>query len=327
MIWGAFDFPTPPRCTVMATYMNGPYAWRTLRLFGWNNDVLNDVESHILVDCVGNTIAPSSWCSVLGLSSIHTYPAFSAMRIQRPLPWLCAGLAISLICFTRPSLSADIVGKLTPNEHLWDPTQLEIDTRVVLNYGAKGSAYVLKDGSFKIQGVDPGDYLMTIYSRKFLFPFYYVHVPSSDPSSVQIVLHNPSFEPPTLPLHSSLVLPNPLPFKAVASAKYTEEPKKFNLVGMLMGNPMMLLMVGGGALVFMLPKIMSTLDPDALKEMQANQADMQRNMASMQNMDFTSGLSKFLSGAEEPDTNPVAPSSSSSGRRPPGGGGGPKRRR
>lgn len=40
---------------------------------------------------------------------------------------------------------------------------------------------------------------------------------------------------------------------------------------------------------------MSMLDPEALAEVQANQASMQKQMASMQDLDFGSGQDRYLS--------------------------------
>ena len=49
------------------------------------------------------------------------------------------------------------------------------------------------------------------------------------------------------------------------------------------------------------------IDPEALKEVQASQADLHRNMANMQSMDVGASLSKFLAG-DAPSGGAASPS-------------------
>jgi len=231
-------------------------------------------------------------------------------------------LRLSLI-FLPLSLCASITGRIELNDVLSDPSQLEIDARVMLNGGAAGSTYLLSDGSFVLPHIQPGEYIITIYSHLFHFPSYYLLLPSSE--EPQITIYNPSLEAPAQPIHPSLLLPLPLRVRARAPMKYFEDPKTFNLLGMLWGNPMMLLMIGGGAMVFVMPKLMAMMDPESLKEMQENQAEINKNMANMQNIDFTSGLSKFLAGGAEEKGPTIEKGTTATGRKAAGGGG--KKRR
>lgn len=78
-------------------------------------------------------------------------------------------------------------------------------------------------------------------------------------------------------------------------------------------------------MVFVMPKLMAMMDPESLKEMQENQAEINKNMANMQNIDFTSGLSKFLAGGAEEKGPTIEKGTTATGRKAAGGGG--KKRR
>ncbi|KAH8919671.1 hypothetical protein BT69DRAFT_1352942 [Atractiella rhizophila] len=154
--------------------------------------------------------------------------------------------------------------------------------------------------------IDEGTYVLNVLSRTHNFPYYSLTVSSSAPT-IQIAALNPAnvFIPP----HPAQLLPYSSPGGLTIYAggihKFKADPQSFNPIKLLMANPMMLLMVGGAAFVFLMPKLMGNLDPEALKEMQANQADINRSMASFQNIDVTSGLSSFLAGesSSAPDSS------------------------
>lgn len=94
------------------------------------------------------------------------------------------------------------------------------------------------------------------------------------------------------------------PIQLVPTAKIQYEQIKvgFNPIAMLLGNPMYLLMGGMAVFMMIMPKLMSLMDPETLAEVQANQADLHKQMSSIQDMDFTSGFAKILSASSDTET-------------------------
>ena len=87
----------------------------------------------------------------------------------------------------------------------------------------------------------------------------------------------------------------PLLITALVSVNYFQVRPPFSLVGMLMGNPMILMMLVGGCAMVYLPKMMAGLDPEALKELEAAQAASGGN-------DPTSAIKKMF-GMEAKEEN------------------------
>jgi hypothetical protein len=79
----------------------------------------------------------------------------------------------------------------------------------------------------------------------------------------------------------------------------------------------------------------ASIDPEALAEVQKNQAQMHGQVNAMQNLDFTDGISKFLAGNSGGGSGPSAAAAGGAGASGSGsgrsggrqGGGGPQRRK
>ncbi|TPX34649.1 hypothetical protein SmJEL517_g02682 [Synchytrium microbalum] len=64
------------------------------------------------------------------------------------------------------------------------------------------------------------------------------------------------------------VMPYPLVLEVKAKTDYFEKREGFNILGLLM-NPMILMSVVSLLMIFVLPKVMSSIDPETLKELSA----------------------------------------------------------
>jgi len=182
------------------------------------------------------------------------------------------------------------------------------DSSVVLDNGSSGRAFIRADGTFVIHDVASGSYVLSVQDRTFAFPSYKVDIAADDAANpIQVrpfTLGRLSADPSTVPL-----LPYPLVIKPTSRLEYYEKREGFSLWGMIQQNKMILFMVGGIVFAMGMPKLLAMIDPEALKEAQASQADLHRSMQAMQSVDVAGGLSKMLSGG---DTSQAAASSARS---------------
>ncbi|KAJ7293288.1 hypothetical protein C8J57DRAFT_1268643 [Mycena rebaudengoi] len=78
---------------------------------------------------------------------------------------------------------------------------------------------------------------------------------------------------------------------------YFVPAESFNIMGM-MQNPMMLMMLFGGIMVFAMPYLMKNIDPEAMKDIQEQQAKMTSIQSAMASGDLKAGFSALLAGDE-----------------------------
>lgn len=208
-------------------------------------------------------------------------------------------LAVLLLSLLQLGLTAaaTVQGRIAATDVLGNPIlPLSSDTNVVLDKGDAGRALVRADGSFTLQNILPGDYILAVNNRIFTFPSLSVRILGGDgDTTVQVRPHTPGHlpgDPARVP-----TLSYPIQLKASGRFEYYESPQGFSILGMLKQNKMILFMVGGLAFAVGMPKLIALVDPDILKEVQESQAEMHRNLNSAQNMDISGSLSKLLSGA------------------------------
>ncbi|RXK41400.1 hypothetical protein M231_01305 [Tremella mesenterica] len=111
-------------------------------------------------------------------------------------------------------------------------------------------------------------------------------------------VHVQTYQPARLPTPTSIPsLPYPIEIRAMGKENYFIPVGGVNVFGMLK-SPMILMMLFSAGMMFVMPKLMSSmdLDPEMAKEM----AQTRKKMQSMQNMDLVGSLSGMLSGSTEP---------------------------
>lgn len=187
----------------------------------------------------------------------------------------CVLLVLALASLIAPVQSAEVRGQIQTNDALRDVVLLGATTRVQLvpagssQGNRQHSTLVRRDGSFSLQGVQPGTYLLDILSRAQAFHTYRVDVPapaaasaSSDaqgatapgaPGLPQVRIHLPGQS--LSASASAYALPYPLIAAPRAGYDFFTEKEGFNIKAML-ANPMMLMAGAGMLLVFVMPKIM-----------------------------------------------------------------------
>jgi len=147
-------------------------------------------------------------------------------------------------------------------------------SNVVLDDG-RLSGGVMKDGRFVIPDVQPGTYLLSVQSHDHTFDSLRMDITPNDtlPEVHPFVLGTP-FNPV-----STISLPYPITLTPRSKNAYFVPRESFNLVGMFQ-NPMMLIMVFTGVMMFAMPYIMKNMDPEMLEEMKGRQAKMASSMQS-----------------------------------------------
>jgi hypothetical protein len=158
---------------------------------------------------------------------------------------------------------ATIRGRL----RLPDPSATLNSTRLTLNDGSL-TTYTLPDGSFVFHRVPPGVHLLDVQSREHHF------------SQVKIQLLEEAMDSPkcveyVYPGAQKQAVPHPLELTAHASYQYYEPREGFSILG-IFKNPMLLMMIVMGGMMFVMPKMMENLDPEQKEQMQ-RQLEMQQD--------------------------------------------------
>ena len=196
----------------------------------------------------------------------------------------------------------DFRGQIQPNTHLTDlyfiGANAKAHLRAIPNEagtvpGPDRSVWIARDGSFIIKDVQSGAYTLEIVSRTNDFNKYRVDIPDNEEGKPklgpQIRIHTPGTSLSST-LKSNLLF-HPLILHSTQRLDFFIEPAPFNISSMLgMGSPMLLLGVAALFLVFIMPKISASLDPETQREMAENQQRMQRRMAAVQSGDIQSLL-------------------------------------
>jgi len=166
-----------------------------------------------------------------------------------------------------------------------------VGTSRVLVDGGEYLGFLKSDGSFTVNNVPSGSYLVEIVHPIYVFESARVDITSKgkfrarrmnnvQPSSVNQISY-------------------PLKFKARAKANYFQQREQWKITDMLM-NPMVLMMVMPFLMIMVLPKLINTNDPETQKEMQS-QMNMLNPKQSLP--DVSEMLAGWFGGAEPKKKN------------------------
>ncbi|KAF9015336.1 hypothetical protein BDQ17DRAFT_1340870 [Cyathus striatus] len=203
-------------------------------------------------------------------------------------------LLFCLFCVITFAAAVDVQGRVVWNNVCPDITAMG-RSRAFLDNG-RFNGGVTRDGSFVIPNVIPGTYLLTIDTRDYSFDQVRVDVldNSSIPEVRPYVVGTP-LEPP-----ADVLLPYPIDVHPRHKHDYFVPPETFNFVQML-SNPMMLMMVIGGAMVLVTPYLIKNMDPESLQEFKEQQAKMTGLQNAVASGNFK-GVSAIM-GEETPPQN------------------------
>ncbi|KAI9062993.1 hypothetical protein FKP32DRAFT_774460 [Trametes sanguinea] len=200
------------------------------------------------------------------------------------------------------ALALDLKGRVQ-----WTPQCSSLkelgQAKVVLDNG-KMRGGITRDGSFTIPDVPAGTYILSVVSHDHHFDPLRIDVFESD----ALPEVRPYFPGTPLSPAAPATLPYPIVLSARGRADYFVPRESFNVLAMFK-NPMMMMMLGAGALMLLMPTMMKNMDPEALEEFKERHAKMASIQNSLQSGDLASGFSQLLaSGGDEPKAAASAPS-------------------
>ncbi|KAG0316004.1 hypothetical protein BGZ99_007133 [Dissophora globulifera] len=208
--------------------------------------------------------------SILSPRRIVTYVAALATLISLLAPTVSAG-----------QISGTINGQ-GENPH---PRDLSSRTRVTLN-GGKYTAMITKDGKFIFADVPQGSYLLEVQSPQYVYPTVRVVVTEKDPRAY-LVSYGADWS------NDNNIVQLPLALTPRAATEYFIAREGFKLQH-LFANPMMLMMGFSVVMLFIMPKLMANMDPEAMEEIQGMQESTQ--MPAFEMPDIAATLAKFSTG-------------------------------
>ncbi|KAJ3388708.1 hypothetical protein HDU84_009553 [Entophlyctis sp. JEL0112] len=238
------------------------------------------------------------------------------------LKTVAVALAAGFLCGPPPAVGLSLEGKLVgtpqiPGQFLSlyplppiiknnQELRLSPSTRILLDGGAQ-TAFVEADGSFVLDEVSDGPHLLQVVSNEYIFVKARVAVAGSEMlATIHVDGTNWNAGGPELK--------SPLEISVIAiQDPFTPRPK-LTLYGLIMANPMLLMMGGMFAMFFFLPKVMENMDPEDLKQMQAARADMAGGGASgkLEMPDVSESLANWFAPTSGSSSTPAAPAAASS---------------
>ncbi|KAI9632368.1 uncharacterized protein MKK02DRAFT_40671 [Dioszegia hungarica] len=229
-----------------------------------------------------------------------------------------------LILTVLPSLAWGFTLKgFIPLDGLLSNVTLSPSSRVVLDHSSR-YALVRQDGTFELSDLTEGTYIITPQIPEYTFPSYLLILTSSAPSTpaqsdlesrdpsplaqtpasdLELTPHLQPFYPGKTPLTtSSPSLAYPLALRPIGREDYYTPKGGVNVLGMLK-NPVVLMMLASGVMMFGMPKLMASLDSDP--ELKKEMMEARKRMDGLQS-GLTGSLSSMLTGGNDAAVAPQA---------------------
>ncbi|KAH6917214.1 hypothetical protein BKA70DRAFT_1251626 [Coprinopsis sp. MPI-PUGE-AT-0042] len=237
------------------------------------------------------------------------------MALSRQFVSLCCSIALWITLVA----AVDIQGRVSWNTVARNAAALG-SAKAVLDDG-KYAGSVTKSGHFTIPDVPEGTYVLSVITHNYVFDQLRIDVlpalpvtpptslsepePTDAPSSTRApstASQQVDVRPyvPGTPFNpaSTILLPYPIKLSAKEKFSYYSPRQSFDVLSML-SNPMMLMMVAAGALAVGMPYLMKNLDPEALKELEGNQAKLAGVQSAFASGNLKDGFSAMMAAADE----------------------------
>ncbi|KAJ2826603.1 hypothetical protein IWW50_002281 [Coemansia erecta] len=156
-------------------------------------------------------------------------------------------------------------GTIAANDVLSDVSELATQAYAVVN-GGEHRGYIQKDGSFVVENLTLGDWLLEIASTDYAFPKLHVRIATKGEEgrasvAARFVQIGSEWS------EDSPVLAYPLTIEASAKYDFFTPRQGFSIITMF-SNPYMLMVGVSLVAIFIMPKLQANLDPETLKELQ-----------------------------------------------------------
>ncbi|RKP17508.1 hypothetical protein ROZALSC1DRAFT_30691 [Rozella allomycis CSF55] len=183
----------------------------------------------------------------------------------------------------------NINGRIELSDLLKDTKDLGSDAHVYIKSGtSKKSVYIDHKGKFQIKHVDiQNPSVLGVFSRFYEFSSYYVQ--SHNNSFVICPL--PSLDIDLDTFTCDIIGSENYSIKPLSKKIYQEQQSSFGFLSFLM-NPMILMTLFSVGAMYLMPKLMNSLDPEDLAEMRKKQKDTQ-NL----NIDISQSLANIFSSS------------------------------
>ncbi|KAF7265636.1 ER membrane protein complex subunit 7 [Rhynchophorus ferrugineus] len=173
-----------------------------------------------------------------------------------------------------------IEGRIFPlSDYQTSNTNWQSATRVHVN-GGQHIGFVKRDGSFIVNNVQSGSYVVEVLHPDYTFEPVRVEINSKGKFRARKVNH----------IQTSLVtqVPYPLKIKALGKTRYFQVREQWHITDVLF-NPMIMMMVCPLLLIMVLPKLMN--DPETKKDLEQIQEMTKFEMTEVSDM-----VSNYLAG-------------------------------
>lgn len=169
-----------------------------------------------------------------------------------PLVLLCTLLSIAFAQDAEPLF--EINGQIAFRNQMSPPKNWKQNSKVIVNYG-EYIGFVKDDGSFLIEGVPSGSYIIEVSNTDYIFePVRYEINSKGKARARQLNLLQPNNVEP---------LPVPLVITARQPTRYFRAREEWRITDVLM-NPMVLMLLVAMFLMFVTPKL-TAQDPELQK--------------------------------------------------------------
>ncbi|KAI6174945.1 DUF2012 domain-containing protein [Aphelenchoides bicaudatus] len=192
-----------------------------------------------------------------------------------------------------------IEGQAALAQDMYIPPNWQANSRVLLDYG-KYVGFIKADGSFVVEGILPGSYVLEVTNVDYIFEPIRVDITSK--GKIRARKLN------VLQPNSVNTLPYPLLIRARQPTKYFRQREQWRASDVLM-NPMVLMMIVAFGLMVVTPKLAAS-DPQLQKELQQGM-----QMPKMDAPDISEMLANFWGGGAKKPAGQAKQKQSSGPRR------------
>lgn len=197
---------------------------------------------------------------------------------------LCLAMIASSVLAIADIASMNVEGKLAI------PHQSSMaNIKIGLN-GDQFTTVSKRDGSFVFYNIPSGTYLLDVLSVSYVFSQFKIKV-DAESDEIKVVEYQYQGSPFTRAAY-------PLQMAPHTKVNYFQQKEGFKLYRMIVGNPMMIMMVVMGAVVFLFPKMLAGMDKEELDKMMAEQ-----KAAGMDTQDPMKMLQQMMGGKKKDDSD------------------------
>ncbi|GAO46277.1 hypothetical protein SAICODRAFT_25247 [Saitoella complicata NRRL Y-17804] len=177
--------------------------------------------------------------------------------------------------------AATVQGRIAANQHLPDIHALPPTTLITLSAaGVSKKTHPGPEGRFEIKNVSEGAYLLEVWANTHIFSPVRIDILSADEAAAiaaKASTDEVTVAPEDIVVHQTFransfsnkgaKLPYPLTLRPSSQSSFYIPRESLNFKGLL-SNPMLLIMIFMGAMMFVMPKLQEGIDPEELKKFQ-----------------------------------------------------------